>query len=269
MRRILSAIVLILLVLTTLWWLPFWATAVLAAVAAAVAGAELAHMAARVGVVVPATFVGLSSAALSVAFVVYEGQLPGSTDDSLGAVLLALLVVAGTVALALGPPTPTSLAQAALLIMAPSYLGLPLGAIVWTHWVFGPAATTWLLGTIAVSDSAQYYTGRLFGRTKLAPAISPAKTIEGAVGGLVAAGLVGAALGPFALAGLTPLFAAFTAVALATFGIVGDLFESLLKRSAGVKDSSTMIPGHGGVLDRIDSYLFAAPVFYLLLRYLP
>jgi len=121
---------------------------------------------------------------------------------------------------------------------------------------------------MAVSDSAQFYAGRLFGRRKLAPAISPAKTIEGAVGGLVAAAIGGFVVGPWCLPGLSAVGGLTAGVVLAVFGMAGDLFESLLKRSAGVKDSSNLIPGHGGVLDRIDSYLFAAPVFYLFLRYL-
>ena len=75
-----------------------------------------------------------------------------------------------------------------MLVMGPIYVGLPLGTLVWTRAEFGPAALTWLLATIAISDSAQYYSGRLLGRTKLAPAISPAKTVEGAIGGVLAAG---------------------------------------------------------------------------------
>jgi phosphatidate cytidylyltransferase len=161
-----------------------------------------------------------------------------------------------------------ALTRAAILVMAPAYVGLPLGALVWTQGLFGPAATTWLIGTIALSDSAQYYTGRLFGRTKLAPAISPAKTREGALGGLVAAAVSGWFVAPLCIAGVSPAAGSLTAVGLAAFGIAGDLFESMLKRSAGLKDSSQLIPGHGGVLDRIDSYLFAAPVFYLFLRYI-
>jgi phosphatidate cytidylyltransferase len=135
------------------------------------------------------------------------------------------------------------------------------------HWVFGPAATTWLVATVAISDSAQYFTGRAFGRTRLAPAISPGKTNEGAIGGLIAAGLAGALLSTWWLPALGPVVAGPVAVVLATFGIAGDLFESLIKRSAGAKDAAGTIPGHGGVLDRIDSYLFASPVFYLILRY--
>ena len=89
-----------------------------------------------------------------------------------------------------------------MLVMAPIYVGLPLGTMVWTRAELGPAAVTWLLATIAISDSAQYYTGRLVGRTKLAPAISPAKTVEGAIGGVVAAGPRGVRARPVVRAGL-------------------------------------------------------------------
>jgi phosphatidate cytidylyltransferase len=120
------------------------------------------------------------------------------------------------------------------------------------------------------SDSAQYYTGRAFGRRKLAPAVSPAKTVEGAIGGLVAATIAGAVSGSnvLHLAPFDAVTGAVVGVLVALFGMLGDLFESLLKRSAGVKDSSALIPGHGGVLDRIDSYLFAAPCYYVVLRWL-
>ena len=118
------------------------------------------------------------------------------------------------------------------------------------------------------SDTAQYYTGRALGRHLLAPEISPKKTVEGATGGILlgtAAMTAGAVrLFPNANLVLVVLISATVVVA----GIVGDLFESLLKRSAGVKDSSSWIPGHGGVLDRIDSWLFAGPVFYVFTRYL-
>ena len=108
--------------------------------------------------------------------------------------------------------------------------------------------------------------GRAFGRRKLAPLVSPAKTIEGALGGLIVAAIAGALLARYLLPmQLSPAAAAGCALLLAGFGIAGDLFESLLKRSAGVKDSSNLIPGHGGILDRIDAYLFAAPVFYFWL----
>ena len=119
--------------------------------------------------------------------------------------------------------------------------------------------------TVIVSDTAQYYTGRLLGRRLLAPAISPKKTIEGAVGGFVFGALFFTASahgGCLASVG-RPCRAGHRVVAL---GIAGDLFESMLKRSAGVKDSSALIPGHGGILDRIDALLFAAPFFYIVLK---
>ena len=107
-----------------------------------------------------------------------------------------------------------------------------------------------------------------WGRRKLAPVISPGKTIEGAIGGLIVAPIAGALLGRWAMPEVFLGAAAVLALGLALFGMAGDLFESLIKRSAGAKDSSSLIPGHGGVLDRIDAYLFAAPVFYLFLRFI-
>jgi phosphatidate cytidylyltransferase len=121
---------------------------------------------------------------------------------------------------------------------------------------------------IVVSDSAQYYTGRAFGKRPLSPAISPKKTVEGAVGGVVF-GTLAMVAGASRVFPSTPLWAlVLLGAVISLLGIVGDLFESLLKRSAGVKDSSHVIPGHGGVLDRIDSWLFAAPVYYVFVRFL-
>lgn len=264
MRRILSAVVLIAILGFTIWALPVWATAVVAVIAAVLAGVELVGLASRANAPWSAAFVGFAAGVLVLA-VAQPPELP--REVSLDAVLLVFVLLpvsAGLVALGFGGPTPESLPRASMLVMAPMYVGLPLGTMVWTRAELGPAAVTWLLATIAISDSAQYYTGRLVGRTKLSPAISPAKTVEGAIGGAVAAGLAGFALGPWCVPGWSPVRSAVIAVILAIVGMTGDLFESLLKRGAGVKDSSQLIPGHGGVLDRLDSYLFAAPVFYLL-----
>ena len=112
------------------------------------------------------------------------------------------------------------------------------------------------------NDSTAYYFGSAFGKHRLYPLISPKKSIEGAVGGLVGS-LVGALLAKFIFfPQLTFSDAVVTALVVGMFGQAGDLFESLLKRSFGVKDSGTIIPGHGGVLDRLDSILFAAPITY-------
>lgn len=124
------------------------------------------------------------------------------------------------------------------------------------HWIF------FLLCIIFSSDTGAYYAGSYLGRHKLCPAVSPGKTVEGAVGGLIASFFVGS-LFKFLFLPALPWgvsFIIFPVVCIA--GQVGDLFESELKRVAKVKDSGTIFPGHGGMLDRIDALLFAAPVVY-------
>ena len=132
------------------------------------------------------------------------------------------------------------------------------------------AATTasghrWLLAALALvwaADSGAYFAGRHLGRRKLAPTISPNKTVEGAIGGVIAGLAVALSFGMFAGATAAQLPAlALVAVVAVLASIVGDLVESLLKRQAGVKDSGTLIPGHGGILDRVDGVLAALPVF--------
>ena len=119
-----------------------------------------------------------------------------------------------------------------------------------------------------MSDTAQYYAGRAFGRTLLAPAISPKKTVAGAVGGFVCGAALLTVAGAWWLSAVPALLRAMLGAAIVLLGIAGDLFESMLKRSAGVKDSSTLIPGHGGILDRIDALLFAAPIYYVVLKHI-
>jgi len=111
-------------------------------------------------------------------------------------------------------------------------------------------------------DMAAYYFGRSLGRHPLAPAVSPRKTIEGAIGGL--AGAVGAAFVARAwfMQRLSVRDCVILGIALGAVGMVGDLVESMLKRGAGAKDSASLVPGHGGILDRVDSLLYAAPLLY-------
>jgi len=127
------------------------------------------------------------------------------------------------------------------------------------RWVLFLFAVVWL------NDTAAYYTGRLIGAHKLSPAISPGKTVEGAIGG-GAGGLVTAYLFNYFFGmGLTHPEVIFIAVFLGAVSILGDLCESFVKRSAGVKDSGSIIPGHGGMLDRIDSIIFSVPALYYYL----
>ena len=125
----------------------------------------------------------------------------------------------------------------------------------------------WLMLALAIvwaADSGAYFAGRRFGRTKLSPRISPNKTVEGLLGGVVAGMVLALAAAPFAGASVKQLPAvAIVAIWTILFAVVGDLYESLLKRHVGAKDSGNLIPGHGGVLDRIDSVLAALPVFAL------
>ena len=125
-----------------------------------------------------------------------------------------------------------------------------------------------LLSVVFMGDTGAYYLGSYFGKHKLCPAISPNKTVEGALGGLAATLGSGALIKTFFLPllpwGLSVLF--FISIGLA--GQVGDLFESQIKRVAHIKDSGAILPGHGGILDRIDAVLFAAPVAYIFKEYL-
>lgn len=131
-----------------------------------------------------------------------------------------------------------------------------------------PEGNFWLLiltGITAGSDSGAYYSGRLFGRHKLSPLISPNKTIEGAIGGIITGIAAAALLAQLLLESVPWGFVLVAAVFLGMVGICGDLMESVVKRATGTKDSGTILGGHGGILDRADSILFGAPVLYYLL----
>lgn len=138
-------------------------------------------------------------------------------------------------------------------------------AVAWIH-AEQPGGHRWLLVALAAvwaADSGAYFAGRRFGRRKLCPTISPNKTVEGMAGGLLAALLVGLAVATLLAGASLAQWPAIAIVVLLAAGasVVGDLFESLLKRHVGVKDSGYLIPGHGGILDRLDGVLAALPVF--------
>lgn len=133
-----------------------------------------------------------------------------------------------------------------------------------------PKGAEWLLLLTAItasSDTGAYYAGTLLGKNKLCPSISPGKTVEGFIGGLLAGALAAVALGYFVLPEVSALRFCVLAIPLTCIGVVGDLTESVLKRAAGVKDSGNILPGHGGILDRIDSLILAAPVLFYLLHF--
>jgi phosphatidate cytidylyltransferase len=144
------------------------------------------------------------------------------------------------------------------------YAALPLMAILWVRQADGGAgAVLWLFLVIWGTDTAAFVTGRLIGGPKLAPTISPGKTWSGAVGGLVGACMLGAALASLIQADLARAVALAAVVSVAA--VLGDLLESRIKRRFQVKDSGHIIPGHGGIMDRLDSLVVAAPVFALVI----
>ncbi|MGA0831134.1 MAG: phosphatidate cytidylyltransferase, partial [Nitriliruptoraceae bacterium] len=132
----------------------------------------------------------------------------------------------------------------------------------------GAAALLAVVGAVGVADTAAYAVGSRLGRRPLAPRISPNKTVEGVVAGVLAAGLLGAVALPAAGLLGDPVRAAMFGVLVAAAGVLGDLAESMLKRDLGVKDLGRALPGHGGVLDRVDALLLALPVGHHLLALL-
>ncbi len=148
-----------------------------------------------------------------------------------------------------------------LPVLVPAFVALARMVVTTQGATHGPKVVLWLVLLVIAADVGAYFAGRTWGRRKLAPRVSPGKTVEGALGGLVLVALVawrgGAQLGLPAV----PVIAFGCAVGI--FSIIGDLTESMFKRAAGLKDSGAMLPGHGGLLDRIDSLTAAAPLYAL------
>jgi phosphatidate cytidylyltransferase len=262
--RVSSGAVLVAIAVAAVWYAPpalFLAIAIGLVILASIEYAGLARASKLTVPAVPA------AAAAGLACLSFSNVAVGR-NLGLDVVLLSALVALGAVAIAVWRGDADAVGSSAAALATPVYVGLPLGALVAIRETDGPQVLFLLMLTIMASDIAQYYTGRAFGRRPLAPRISPGKTVEGAIGGLVVAALVLAVVGHWWLPAAPPAFRAILGLVIGVLGIVGDLFESSLKRGAGLKDSSSLIPGHGGVLDRIDALLFAAPVYYIVLKYL-
>jgi phosphatidate cytidylyltransferase len=194
-----------------------------------------------------------------VAFV--EVASPRAAAPALWPAALLLLLV-----LALRRPPAEAVPGAAAALLGAAYLGACGGAIVALRLLEPVASGAWrvtlLLASVMAADSCAYFAGHALGRRPLAAALSPAKTVEGGLAGLVGGAVGALAVGALGLPELPLGHAAALGVAAAAAGTAGDLFESQLKRWAGVKDSGALFPGHGGMLDRLDSLLFAGPVLY-------
>lgn len=241
-----------------LWYAPAGVLLLIVEAIVAAACFEYAGLASRSGVPVP-RIAATAAAAVACAAVAWPG-LPA------GLILIGVFLSASLTVLATFPPAPHVPAVAAATLFPALYLGLPIGLTVAIREAWGREVLLLGLLVVWVSDTAQFYVGTHLGRHRLAPTVSPKKSIEGAIGGLVAGAAVMVGLGRLWLPALGLPRLAAVGIVLVGLGIGGDLFESLLKRSANVKDSSGMIPGHGGILDRIDALLFAMPGYYLVLR---
>jgi phosphatidate cytidylyltransferase len=160
-------------------------------------------------------------------------------------------------------PTRQENRSATIAVAGVIVLAAPWVAFMALRDEFGPAYVLFLFLLVWIADIGAYFAGRRWGRRKLAVTISPGKTWEGALGAGMAALMF--ALAGAAVLGVGARWPWFVAICMVTvgFSIVGDLFESMLKRQCGMKDSGTLLPGHGGVLDRVDSLTAAAPIFLL------
>ena len=273
--RVATAAVLLPLVLWLLWLggLPF---ALLVSLAAAIAAWEMNELpgqrAAAAGPPLARQAVrGAEIASIAAAFLLplTEGlEVHGFTAR---AIVTALVMVALTDALLFEPDLPRTPERVALAVLGAVYPGLLLGTVVRLRqlpdgvaWVFLAVVVTWL------NDSGAYFAGRAYGRRKLYARISPSKTWEGAAGGLAAS--IAGALAVKSLGWLPQLpwwGSVVVGAGAGVLGPLGDLSESMLKRAYGAKDSSRLLPGHGGLLDRIDALLFNAPFVLLCATVLP
>lgn len=270
--RIITALTLLPIVLLAVFWFPVWAWALFCSLIFGAACWEWARLAMLNPIGRYIFFAAMLAAALAIVPTSIFGTLHANTSVEVGMGLLIgacvfwCAVVPWWLATQFRAPWSTINAAAGVAVLVPLYLALLLLREVSPWLLFSFVAIVW------VADIAAYFAGKAFGKHKLAPNISPGKTIEGAVGGLIGVALyffLWRALtsegGPLAGAWVRALgenswmvFALF--MGLGVLSIVGDLFESWLKRGAGLKDSGTLLPGHGGILDRIDALTSTLPI---------
>jgi phosphatidate cytidylyltransferase len=253
-QRVLSALVGIPVLVALVGWGPSWLFTILVLLLAVGAQLELYRMFGEAGIEADRSIGLLLGALVVLAF--------ASGRPVLLPLALSLAVV---VVVALGVRRDAGAERAwagvTLTLLGVCYCAWLLGHAIWLRALpGGQVLTLFALGVTWCGESAAYFVGRRFGRRQLAPRVSPGKTVEGAVAQLIAstaAAVVGAPLVPFSFPE-----AAAVGVLLGVVGQIGDLSESFLKRSAGAKDAGRLIPGHGGLLDRLDSLLFNVPALY-------
>ena len=260
-QRVLTALLLVAVLLTVMLGLPPIATVWLLTALVLVGAWEWAGFIGGGGAATRATFTAVVALALGASLYLHTTN-DGFLGLVLGVALAWWLVAFLWVSLAPTRVHPVTAALAGLLSLVPCWLALVYVTLVTS----GPRWVLFTLALVWAADTGAFFAGRSLGRVPLAPRVSPKKTWEGVIGGILLSGLVAwlaatylfeVAVWPFVL----------VCLAVAAISVVGDLTESMLKRAAGLKDSGSVFPGHGGVLDRIDSVTAAAPVLvYALLR---
>lgn len=256
-QRVYAALIFLPLFYLLVRYLPPIAFFALVVAAAALAVTEFYRFHFRDGAAPAATGFGLAATGLLLASLQWPGWAPER------AVLLAILVALVTSRLLSSRGLKQSLIDAAVLVFGVLYVGLTLGHLLLTRALDGGVYLIFFVFLVTwAGDTGAYYAGVSLGRHQLTPQISPNKTVEGLLGGLVLAVAAAWAGRAWFLPSFSALDCVATGVLLTAAGVMGDLTESAMKRSAGVKDSGMLIPGHGGMLDRLDSLLFTAPVFY-------
>src|ERR1700674_483552 len=269
--RVLTAAIMIPVVVAVIWWGPTWLIAIVSAFVAIVAMLEFFSMAARLGFQPYRLWACLAAAGI-IGLQWYESRLAsvnslGSLLDRSPKITLEFILfgfVFGVAVIALGSQrqiteilSSISVTSAGLLFVV-----LPFSAVVRLHGVdvSGPLLLLFTVVLVWVGDTAAYFVGSGIGRWKMAPQISPNKTWEGAGANFLGALLVAAVFGYWTR--IPPAHMLAMGAAGSVAGQIGDLFESAWKRSGGVKDSGSVFPGHGGMLDRIDALILAAPVVW-------
>src|SRR5262245_60518587 len=266
-RRVAVAAVGIPAVLAALWF-GGWALGGLIAVCALIAELELYGLANAHGG--PPFSITRAAAPGAIVLLATAYPSPSEAASPVLGVLVAVALVALAASVFLRWPGGEPLASIAITLLGPVYVGCSLAFIIFLRSL--PALGFVLLPLVAVwvGDSAAYFAGRAWGKAKLFPAASPGKTVVGGVAGLIGSAIAGTAVAAIALprvpgVGVSALAGALIGALIGLAAPIGDVAESVLKREAGVKDSGRILPGHGGMLDRVDSLLFAFPITYGLL----
>ncbi len=261
MKRVVSALILGGAVVATVLWAPAVVGTSLTAVFSVIAVGEFARLARTKGLELPVTFISVCAVIMLMA--AWLGGMAWLFFTLAGSVVVLVFfrVVAGEVSGSLA-----ALSLGVFALIYPPWLLAHVPLMLAS--VGGRRALLFGLVVIWICDSAAFFVGSSMGKRKLLESVSPNKTVEGAVAGMLSAPVVAIVFSASGVVDWSIGFAVIIGLVTAFLGQVGDLAESMVKRDVGVKDSGTLIPGHGGVLDRIDAILFSIPVlFYMILHF--